>query len=118
MIQCDQCEFFEKSPTGEVIFRCDPFSNIKEPECISKWQLIKTNQMIACYKRTISHQDQIAPLQEKMFKFMENELNDLEQANSWRESLDDDEDDDDFENDSFKEDDDDEYLGDPDAWKL
>lgn len=114
MIQCEQCEFFEKSPTGEVVFRCDPFSTIKEPECLQKWQLIKINQMVACYKRTLNYHDQFAPMQEKMFKLMENEINELEESNSWKDVSDDD--DDDFSDDDFS-DDDDQIFGDPDAWK-
>ena len=34
MIQCKDCELCEAGPNGKRIFRCDPFNNIKEPECI------------------------------------------------------------------------------------
>lgn len=37
MIQCQDCEFYENDDTGRRIFKCDPFLNIKEPECIHKW---------------------------------------------------------------------------------
>jgi hypothetical protein len=30
MIQCEQCELCEKGPDGRKLFKCDPFSNVKE----------------------------------------------------------------------------------------
>jgi len=37
MIQCKECEFCQIDPEGRRNFTCDPFVNIKEPECIAKW---------------------------------------------------------------------------------
>ena len=45
MIQCEQCELCEKGPDGRKMFKCDPFSNIKEAECIAKWQLIRLDML-------------------------------------------------------------------------
>ena len=36
MIQCKDCEFFRRNEAGEIAFACDPFSNVKEPECLAK----------------------------------------------------------------------------------
>ena len=47
MIQCKDCEFFHRDEAGHVSFDCDPFGTIQEPECVAKWQLIKTNQLVA-----------------------------------------------------------------------
>ena len=84
MIQCNDCEFFRKSPTGEISFACDPFTNIKEPECLTKWQLIKINQMVAGYQATLNYYRKLAPMQEKMFKVMERELDDISEADRWK----------------------------------
>jgi E3 ubiquitin-protein ligase DOA10 len=84
MMQCQNCEFFRRGPGGEVSFACDPFGTIKEPECLVKWQLIKINQMVASYQATLSYYRKLAPMQEKMFKVMERELNDMNESEKWR----------------------------------
>ena len=84
MIQCKDCEFFRKGPTGEIAFACDPFGNIKEVECLAKWQLIKINQMVAGYQATLNYYRKLAPMQEKMFKVMERELDDISEADRWK----------------------------------
>jgi hypothetical protein len=84
MIQCTDCEFFQRGPNGEVAFGCDPFSTIKEPECLNKWQLIKINQMVASYQATLKYYEKFAPMQEKMFKMMEREIDEVEEADSWK----------------------------------
>jgi hypothetical protein len=50
MIQCKDCEFCEIGPDGKRTFKCDPFTNIKEPECIAKWQLIRLDMLVASYR--------------------------------------------------------------------
>ena len=84
MIQCKDCEFFRRSEDGQVSFACDPFANIKEPECLIKWQLIKTNQMVAGYQATLDYYHKLAPMQEKMFKVMEQELDSMNEADNWK----------------------------------
>ncbi|MCJ7544824.1 MAG: hypothetical protein MUP47_09735 [Phycisphaerae bacterium] len=84
MIQCTDCEFFRRSPTGEIILACDPFSNIKEPDCLVKWQLVKINQMVSSYQATLEYYRKLAPMQEKMFKVMERELDDISEADKWK----------------------------------
>ena len=88
MIQCKDCEFFRRSPKGEITFACDPFTNIKEPDCLAKWQLIKINQMVASYQATLAYYRKLAPMQEKMFKVMERELDDMDEAEKWKTSED------------------------------
>jgi hypothetical protein len=108
MIQCEDCQYFHRGPDGQVSFRCDPFRNIVEPECLAKWQLIKINQMVASYESTLEYYHKIAPMQEKMFKFMEREIDEAQEADSWKyEDLDEESDDDSDAN----------LYGDPDAWK-
>ncbi len=97
MIQCSQCEFCHRGPGGEVTFTCDPFSNIKEPECLVKWQLLKLNAMLDYQERMQDIYDRLGPMQEKLFQYMEREIEDQEQADRWKQSGDDeDEDDDDY----------------------
>jgi len=93
MIQCDDCEYFVRGPQGQVGFKCDPFSNIKEPECLMKWQLIKIDTMVRSYQATLQMYQRLAPLQEKMFKHMEREIDEVEESESWKYGLDDEEDD-------------------------
>jgi CRISPR/Cas system CSM-associated protein Csm2 small subunit len=93
MIQCEQCEFFRRSEDGEISFRCDPFRNVKEPECLAKWQLIKINQMVAAYQATLDYYRKLAPMQEKMFKVMEREIDEMNEGEKWRIADDEDEED-------------------------
>lgn len=90
MIQCKDCEFCHRQPGGEVSLSCDPFSNIKEPECVNKWQLIKINQMVATYQATLDYYRKLAPMQEKMFKVVERELDDMNEGEKWKASEEDD----------------------------
>ncbi len=84
MIQCKDCEFFQPGEDRQIAFACDPFSNIKEAECLIKWQLIKTNQMVAAYQATLEYYHKLAPMQEKMFKVVERELDDMNEAEKWK----------------------------------
>lgn len=84
MIQCKECEFFHRSESGQIAFRCDPFTNVREPECLVKWQLIKLNQMVAAYQSTLDYYHKLAPMQEKMFKVMEREIDEMNESDKWR----------------------------------
>ncbi len=84
MIQCQDCEYFERGPGGQIRLKCDPFSTIKEPDCLRKWTLIKVNQMAASYQGMLKFYQRLAPLQEKMFKFMEREMDDIDEADKWK----------------------------------
>lgn len=92
MLQCSECEFFVRGPGGQVSFRCDPFTNIKEPECLQKWQLIKTETMVRAYQATLDMYRRLAPLQEKMFRQMEREIDDIDEAERWKQGDTDDDD--------------------------
>ena len=91
MIQCGQCEHFHRDPNGRISFSCDPFSNVKEPECLFKWQLIKINQMVDAYHSTLSYYRKLAPMQDKLFKAMERELGDMDESERWKQEEDDEE---------------------------
>ena len=91
MIQCKDCEFFRRDDQGRISFACDPFGTIKEPECLQKWQLIKINQMVEAYQATLGYYRKLAPMQDKLFKAMERELNDMEEAEKWKYAEDEDE---------------------------
>ena len=89
MIQCKDCEFCQMSPDGRRTFKCDPFTNIKEAECIAKWQLIRLDMLVASYQEMLKFQGKFAPLQDKIFKYMQRELDDMSESDQWK--IDDDE---------------------------
>lgn len=84
MIQCKDCEFCEISSDGRRSFKCDPFVNIKEPECLAKWQLIRLDMLVASYQRMLRGQEKFAPLQDKILKYMQRELEDMDESERWR----------------------------------
>ncbi len=103
VIQCKDCEFFDRAPNGGVILRCDPFATIKEPQCLQKWHLLKLDAMVRNYQASAAFQQRLAPLQEKMIRFMEREMDDVDEADKWKYGSDDDDDDlDDEDDDTFK----------------
>jgi len=84
MIQCKDCEFFRRDDTGRASFACDPFGTVKEPECLTKWQLIKINQMVEAYHATLGYYQKLAPMQDKLFKVMQRELEDMDESDKWK----------------------------------
>ena len=84
MIQCSDCEHLSRGSDGTLAFKCDPFTNIKEPACLTKWQLIKIDQMVQAYQATVKYYERLAPMQEKMFKVMEREMEDMDEAEKWK----------------------------------
>jgi len=94
MLQCTDCEFFERDAAGQTALRCDPFSTVKEPECLQKWQVFKMGQMVAAYHATLGFYNRLAPMQEKMFKAIEREIDDMGESEKWK------------------------YTDDEDAWKT
>ena len=84
MIQCKDCEFCQIAPDGTKRFSCDPFSNIKEPECIAKWQLMRLDMLLASYQGMLQAQKRMEPLQDKMFKYVEREVDDMNEADKWK----------------------------------
>ena len=91
MIQCSECEYFVRGPGGQIGFKCDPFSNIKEPECLAKWQFVKIEAMVQAYQATLNMYRRLAPLQEKMFRQMQREVDDIDEADKWKYQDDEDE---------------------------
>jgi hypothetical protein len=98
MIQCSECEHFVRGPEGQVGFKCDPFSTIKEPECLMKWQFLRTSELcqkidrlVATHEATLAMYRKFQPLQERIFKHMERELREADEGEAWRESLEEDE---------------------------
>lgn len=94
MIQCEQCELCEIGPDGRKVFKCDPFSNIKEPECLAKWQLIRLDMLLASYQAMLKSTGRLAPLQDKILKYVQREINEMESSEDWKSGLLDEEDED------------------------
>lgn len=84
VIQCKDCEFCEIGPEGRRTFKCDPFTNIKEPECVAKWQLIRLDMLVASYQEMLRWQAKFAPLQDKILKYMQREIEDIDESDRWK----------------------------------
>ncbi len=84
MIQCIDCEYCIKDELGRIHLKCNPFENVKEPECIQKWLLMKLDVMVRSYQATLGFYQKLAPLQEKMLKHLERELDEMEEADKWK----------------------------------
>jgi len=89
MIQCVDCEFFEIQDNGQRAFKCDPFSNIKEPECLMKMQIMRLDMIASSYRGMLSWQEKMAPMQNKLFKYVQREINEIDESDSWKQNLED-----------------------------
>ncbi|MHC4610121.1 MAG: hypothetical protein ACYS7M_07215, partial [Planctomycetota bacterium] len=85
-------EFFSVGSDGKAQLLCDPLSTIKEPECLAKWQFVKLDAMVQAYMATVEMYRRLAPLQERMFRHMQRELDETEEADAWKFGAEDDED--------------------------
>lgn len=99
MIQCEDCEFFRRGADGSPHLTCDPFSNVKEPECIAKWQLIQLTTVAQSHQATLEMYKRLAPLQEKMFRHVEREIDEADRSDEWKYGQTDDDNDEEEEND-------------------
>jgi len=84
MLQCKDCQYCQIAPDGRKVFKCDPFTNIVEPACIEKWQLIKLDMLLASYQSMLRSYERLAPLQNKMFKYIEREIDDMDETEKWK----------------------------------
>lgn len=84
MIQCKDCDLYRQESDGRRIFLCDPFNNIKEPECLHKWQLLRLDMLLQTFSNMTSMQAKMAPLQDKIFKYIKREIEDMEQTDNWK----------------------------------
>ena len=89
MLQCSQCEFFSRDKNGKIHLRCDPFSNIKEPECLQKWQIVRLDNLLQAYHFMIQGYQKMAPMQKKIFDMMKREIDNNDQADEWKNQDDD-----------------------------
>ena len=93
MIRCEDCEYYRRGPDGTPQLACDPFSTIKEPECLAKWQLVQLSLIAQSHQATLKMYQRFAPLQEKMFQHMEREIDEADEADRWKRTDEEDEDD-------------------------
>ncbi|UCE62267.1 MAG: hypothetical protein JSU63_11245 [Phycisphaerales bacterium] len=92
MLGCEDCEYCMRSPDGDVHLMCDPFSTVKEPECLVKWQLMELRTIAQSHRATQEMYRRLAPLQEKLFAHMEREIDEANEADQWKLDENDDED--------------------------
>lgn len=84
MIQCSECEFFEMTSDGKKMLKCDPCANIKEPECLAKLQLFRLDILIASYQSIMASQQKLAPVQDKLLRYVQRELEDMDEGEKWK----------------------------------
>jgi len=84
MLQCKDCEFGDVDEKGNVRLRCNPFVNIKEQACLLKWQLVRLDLMTRAYMATIREYKKIRPLQEKLYRRMSREMDEMDEADRWK----------------------------------
>lgn len=84
MIACKDCEHCKVDEHGRRSFSCDPFNNVKETDCIQKWQLIRLDMLLASYQTILSQHQKLAPMQNKMLKFMEREIDEANESEKWK----------------------------------
>jgi hypothetical protein len=84
MLQCKDCEFFQISENGGRTFKCDPFTTIKEHECIAKWQLLRLDMLLASYQSMLRWYEKMSPMQDKLFKYMQREIDDINESDNWK----------------------------------
>lgn len=90
MVHCKECEYYQAGPDGMPVLLCNPFANIKEPECLTKWQLLKLNRIAKAHDETVAMYARLAPLQEKMMRHIEREIDDADDADEWKRAEDED----------------------------
>ena len=56
-----------------------------------KWQILRLDYLVSQYQRMISSQQKMAPIQDKIFKYVKRELEDIDEADSWKTTDEDDE---------------------------
>ena len=84
MIQCKDCEFYKVTPSGKRIFLCNPFENIKEPQCLVKWQLMKLDALVSIQEDQRRSNMRIAPIQDKLIKYVEREIDEMDETEGWK----------------------------------
>jgi len=84
VIQCKDCEYYELDAHGRRVFTCDPFTNIKEPECLQKWQILRLDLLVTHYQTMLAMQQKLAPMQNKIMKYVKRELDDIDEADRWK----------------------------------
>lgn len=84
MINCNDCEFCEIDENGRKSFKCDPFSNVKEPECLQKHQIFRLDILIGTYHSMLRFQEKMAPMQDKIIDYVKREIDDIEDSESWK----------------------------------
>ncbi len=75
MIQCADCELFV-----DGVLTCDPSANIKEPECLLKWQVVK----LCCIETHLELQTRLLPLTEQILQRVGGEIVERDEADDWK----------------------------------
>ena len=49
-----------------------------------KWQLLRLDLLVSQHQTTLSWQQKMAPMQNKIFKYIQRELDDIDEADRWK----------------------------------
>lgn len=79
MIQCKDCELYKDGQTT-----CDPAVNIKEPECLLKWQLLILDNLDRRIEQSNAFTLRMMPRIEKLLEAQERASAGEEDADSWK----------------------------------
>lgn len=84
MLKCNECEFYQPTAEGRKNFLCDPFSTVKEPECLQKWQILRLEMLLAGYGQMLAAQQSMEPMHRKMMQYVEREIDGINEADQWK----------------------------------
>ncbi len=51
---------------------------------MAKWQLIRLDMLTASYQQMLQWQQKLAPLQDKILKYMQREIEDIDESDRWK----------------------------------
>ena len=95
MLRCQDCDLYRERPDGTGALTCNPFVTIKEPECRAQLQLTYLKIVAESHQSTLALYRRFAPLQERMLRHIEREIDEAEEDDRWKIGDDEDEDEDD-----------------------
>ena len=84
MIQCSECEFGKAMPNGNIEMTCNTARNIKEPECLTKWMLVRLCNIERMQIQALSVSRGLMPLQAKLLQHNCAQIDELHKGESWK----------------------------------
>jgi len=51
---------------------------------LAKWQLIRLDMLVSSYQQMLKWYGKLAPLQDKIVKYMQHEIEDIDESDRWK----------------------------------